>query len=421
MIVPAVSFKNNSISGFSDEPTTPGNLSVEVILTLRGIEELRPTWEKWSHNLKTDIRYYLYNLRNDPAIVHPYVLAVYEDGIVQALLVGQIRIHKVSTVIMSFIRIRSPKVKVLEIVAGGRIGRQSTVIDTLLALKLLEASQTKNVDLLCFHRMPLGSELFRVIKRLPGLSLRIRVPHVFYYSVMTLNAPEVGPGFSGKKKREIRRKTRILERSFPGKFHVQCFAQPSELAMGLRDALLIDCGTWQHYLGNGLVDAMRSYDHWAFCARQGWLRIYVAYIDHIPVAFLLGQHYNQTFYCQHAGYRREFSSFSVGSLLTAWVLNDLATAGVEQVDLGEGEQEHNRRLGCQRNAEGTVHLYSLTLLGMYLNIIFAVSDMIRMCGERLIKAKWVTRANRTWKRLLISRLKSHAVNSVTNQGITVDS
>ena len=107
------------------------------------------------------------------------------------------------------------------------------------------------------------------------------------------------------------------------------------------------------------------------------------YVDQLPVAFLIGQHYNQTFYCQHAGFHPDFSRFSVGSLLTAWVLESLAAAGVEQVDLGEGSSpEHNRRLGCRIYEEGTVHVYSPTLRGLYVNMLFATTQTIRAVGRR---------------------------------------
>jgi len=357
-------------------------------------------WEKWSTKLTTDFDYYMHDLTHDPSILGPYVIVVYDHDVVAAMLVGRVRLHRVSSVI-SFINVRTPKVKVLEIVAGGRLGEHSTPIDSVLASKLSEISQSRTFDLVCFHRMPLCSELFRSIKQLPGI--RVRVPHVFHYSVLSLAESTTNyPLFlSGKHRREIRRKTRIVEKCFPGKIRVQCFAEPSELERGLQDAASIDRGTWQHYLGNGLVDAMSNRTHLEFCGKQRWLRIYISYINQLPVAFLVGQLHRQTFYCQHAGYRSEFSRFSVGSLLTNWVLNDLAQSGVQEVDLGEGEQEHHRRLGCKATDEGTVHLYSSTLRGIYLNIFFAVDEVAQVTGKKLMNG-WLNKASKVCQTLLIS-------------------
>ena len=233
------------------------------------------------------------------------------------------------------------------------MGRQSEAIDKLFVLELRNALRSADVDLLCFQRLPLQSELFRELQRMPGLLMKERVPHIFRYSVVPLTAP---PGkrvraFSGKNRREVRRKTRILERAFPGIARFQCFSDPSELEAGLRDAAAVRATTWQHYLGNCALDTLQGRDNLARCSARRWLRIYIMYVEDSPVAFLIGQHYRQTFYCQHAGYRVDFARFSVGSLLTAWALECLAQAGIQQVDLGEGGQEHNRRLGG-RDARG---------------------------------------------------------------------
>jgi Acetyltransferase (GNAT) domain len=391
----------------ADGESASDNFSLQVATTLQAVEKLRPIWKRWSHNLDTDLDYFLQNIKNDSTVLHPFVITVYEGGAAQAMLVGQVRKQKVSTVV-SFVNVRGPTVTVLEMVNGGRMGKQSATIDRLLALQVRAAVRKADVDLLCFRRLPLQSELFRMLQQVPGHLMKERVPHVFHYSVVPLTASsgKRARALSGKNRREARRKTRILHRNFSGKTVFQCFSQPGELEEGLRDAASVDVTTWQHYLGCGLVDAQRSHNNLTFCARQGWLRIYVMYVDQFPVAFLIGQHYKQTFYCQHAGYHPDFARFSVGSLLTAWVLETLAVAGVEQVDLGEGSQEHNRRLGCRIHEEGTVHVYSHTLRGLYLNMLFAATQTIRTIGRGSITKLRLDRANKAWSRFLISRWKA---------------
>jgi GNAT acetyltransferase-like protein len=406
-VFPNRSGQGLSISSLADQPTPTENLSLQVATSLQAVEDLKPIWKRWSHNLDTDHDYYLHNLKSDSTILSPYVVTVYQGQTAQAMLVGQVRKQRMSTVV-SFVNIRGPKVKVLEIVNGGRMGEQSAAIDRLLALHLCSATRTADVDVLCFRRLPLQSELFRTLQQAPGLLMKERVPHVFHYSVVPLTASsgKRARALSGKNRREVRRKTRILQRNFPGKTLFQCFSQPEELEAGLREAASVDVTTWQHYLGCGLVDARRSHDSLSFCSTQGWLRIYVMYVDRLPVAFLIGQQYQETFYCQHAGYHPDFSRFSVGSLLTAWVLETLADAGVKKVDLGEGSQEHNRRLGCSIHEEGTVHVYSPTLRGLYLNMLFAATQAIRTIGRGSITKLHLNRASKAWSQFLISRWKA---------------
>jgi CelD/BcsL family acetyltransferase involved in cellulose biosynthesis len=209
--------------------------------------------------------------------------------------------------------------------------------------------------------------------------------------------------FSGKIAHEVRRKTRILQRAFPGKVRFKSFSRPSELDAGIRDARMVAATSWQNYLGCGLSNTSQSCDDLKLFAKQGWLRIYVLYVEDIPRAYLIGQHYNHTFYCQRAGYHPDFARYSVGSLLTAWALESMAAAGVEHVDLGKGGQEHNRRLGCELRCEGTVHVYSRTWRGFSLNIFLALTQILRDCGRRVLlrlRLHWVAKR---WRQLLLSR------------------
>jgi CelD/BcsL family acetyltransferase involved in cellulose biosynthesis len=286
---------------------------------------------------------------------------------------------------------------VLAIPNAGKIGRQSSAIDRLLALELLKNAELGDVDLVCFQRLPLQSELFREVQQLSGLLARLRVHQIVRYSTLSLTAPagKRPRVFSGKIAHEVRRKTRILQRAFPGKVRFKCFCRPIELDAGIRDAMMVAATSWQNYLG--------CFDNLKLFAKQEWLRIYVLYVEDIPRAYLIGQHYNHTFYCQHAGYHPDFARYSVGSLLTAWALESMAAAGVEQVDLGEGGQEHNRRLGCELRCEGTVHVYSRTWRGFSLNILFAMTQILRDCGRRVLlrlRLQWVAKR---WRKLVVSR------------------
>jgi hypothetical protein len=361
-------------------------------------------WLQWAHSPDTDIDSYLHSLKTDSTILRPHVITVYEAGIPQAMLVGLVRKQKMSTVV-SFVRLPGPHATVLAIPNTGKIGRQSSAIDRLLALELLKTAELGDVDLVCFQRLALQSELFHEVQQLPGLLARLRVPQVFRYSTLSLTVPASKRPrvFSGKIAREVRRKTRILQRAFSGKVRFKCFCRPSELDAGIRDAMMVAATSWQNYLGYGVSNTSQSCDNLKLFAKQGWLRIYVLYVEDIPRAYLIGQHCNHTFYCQHAGYHPDFARYSVGSLLTAWALKSMAAGGVEKVDLGGGSQEHNRRLGCELRYEGTVHIYSRTWRGFSLNIFFAVTRILRDWGRRFflrLRLHWLAKR---WRQLLFSR------------------
>jgi Acetyltransferase (GNAT) domain len=386
---------------------------VRVATSVREIEVLRPAWKRWAHTLETDIDYFLHRVKQDPAVLWPCVMTVYNNGIAQAMLVGLIKRQRASSIV-SFVTVPGPMVKTLEIKKGGRMGRPSPVLDRIIAAELLKSTKRGEVDSICLERLSLHCGLFREIQKLPGFLVKQRVPHIFRYSILSLNSSrgDAGRVFSGKQLREVRRKTRNVERAFPGgQVTLKCFSGLGELDAGMCDAMRVAVTTWQYYMGLGLTDTARTRETLRFFARQGWLRIYVLYIADVPCAFLVGQVYNDTFHCQFAGYHPNYTRYSVGSLITARAFQDLAAAGVRRVDLGEGGQEHNRRLGCQMSEEGTVHIYSPTLRGLCLNLFFGTAQVVRAAGSRTRSVLRLARMSRLWSHFLLSRRAARAISS----------
>jgi Acetyltransferase (GNAT) domain len=376
----------------------------QVATDLREVEKLGPVWKSWTSSVDADFEYYLHNLRNDSTILYPYVLVVRQAGIVQTILVGQVKEQKVSTII-AFVNIHGPRAKILEIVNQGRLGRRSPVIDKLLATQLFKELERGIVDVLSFDRLPLRSDLFREIQQFSGFLRKVRVCHIFGYTQLSL------PGqtarcelvLSKKMKREVKRKERILHRAFPGNVQYRCFSRPGTIELGLHDAQVVALTTWQHSVEPGFLNTREAAENLRFCASNGWLRVYVLYVGDLPCSFLVGQLYRDIFYCKYAGYDPDYGRFSVGAALTAWALEDLARVGARSIDLGEGGQEHNRRLGCRFVQQGTVHVYASTLRGLWARLFFDSSWLIRLGGRMVLTGLQLNWTLKLWQRLLIAR------------------
>ena len=387
----------------------PSNYSVRVATTCEQIRALRRWWKRWSGSLDSDIDYFLYSLAHDPSIVRPYVLTVFNHGIVEAMLVGEVKWSRAFAIVSS-LRIPGPKAKVLEIKQGGRIGQPSPVIDRVLALELLKVIESREVDYICFDRLPLHSEIYLQIQQSSRFLVKTRVPHIFSYSVLRLKSPKTKGSriFPGKVYRENRRRAGVLNDAFPGQVHLKCFSGSDEFDLGMQDAMCVAVTTWQYQLGLSLSDTMQTRERFRFVAERGWLRIYVLYIGDTPCAFLIGQVYGNTFYCEYAGYHPDFARFAVGSLLTARVFEELAVVDVHQVDFGEGDQEHYRQLGCQMSEEGTVHVYGPTMRGLLSNAFFGITQIVRRGGRRTQSILQLDRLSKVWRKYLISRRRSRA-------------
>ena len=379
-------------------------LSVQVATSAQAIKDLTPFWTKWTHSLDTDIEYYLHTVRTDPTILSPYVITVCEGDVTQAMLVGLLR-EKTVSVIVGWVRISGPTARVLEVTKGGRVGRQSALMDKLIALQLSVFVESNHVDMLSFQDMPSNSELFNQLNHLPRVGLKHHVVHADYDSVLLLTTREGKPAaiFSGKNKRENRRKKRILERAFPNKTRFRCFSDSAEMAAGIGDAFTIADKTWQYHVGCGLTNSLEDRERFKFFSKQGWLRIYILYINDVPCAFLIGQLYRRTFYCHSAGYHFRFARFSIGSLLIAWAFEKLAETGTEQVDLGTGNQEFNRRLGCLTCEDVQLHLYAPTLRGLWLSMFFATTQIMRAAAHKIRSRLKLNRIRKLWRDFLVTK------------------
>ncbi len=383
-----------------EQGTKEKGLFVHVSSTIEAVEELRSIWENWTHSVDTDIDYYLHKLRDDPAIVRPYVITVGRDGISEAMLVGLVTEQKVSSVV-AFVNIFGPKARILEIAKGARLGDQSPAIDRALALQLSEAVRSNQADFVCFQRLSLHSRLFREIEQFAGLRVQKRVSYI-HDSVLSLATPAGKPfqSASGKLKRELRRKRRILNSAFPQAPRFKCFSTPPELEIGIQDAMKIAVTNWKYKFGWGLLASLQVRKELDFLAERGWLRIYLLYVEDSPAAFLIGQLYDGAYHYKYAGYEAKYERFAVGWLLTEWTLEHLAAAGVQKVDFGESEQDCNRRLGCKSSQDASVHVYAPTPRGAYLDIFFSTTQIARtVCRGLLTKLRlnWV---RRSWRDLL---------------------
>jgi hypothetical protein len=384
--------------------------SIQVATDREAVNALRPYWEPATNGLDTDIDYYLQNFKNDWTILRPYVISIFRGKDKPSMLLGYTRSRKATTRI-SMVRVSGPRARVLEIVPNGLLGPATPEITKLMVNQLAQTLQGE-VDLLCFRRLALDGQLFSEVSQIPGLLVRVRIPHTFSYSTVTLaESKEVPAGkrftlFSGKMRREARRKTSNLQKAFPGGVAFRSFSDSSELNAGLADMERVSTAAWQHSLGVGFTDILPSLEAYQAFARKGWLRIFVLYVSGQPCAYLLGQLHKGTFYCQRTGYHPNFARYSVGSVLTAMAFENLAAAGARQVNLGEGDQEHHRRLGCEKNEEGTVHVYAPTFRGIGLNLFFGITQALREAGRRAQEGLRLDRSNKRWRQYWLSKWQS---------------
>jgi hypothetical protein len=117
-------------------------------------------------------------------------------------------------------------------------------------------------------------------------------------------------------------------------------------------------------------------------AEQGWLRLGIAYIDNQPAAAQIWLVSNQIASIYKLAYDQQFSTTSVGSLLTAYLMQHVIDIDhVQEVDYLTGDDDYKKDwMSGRRERWGIIAFNSRTLWGIF--------SAIKHIGGRFVKVKW---------------------------------
>ena len=134
---------------------------------------------------------------------------------------------------------------------------------------------------------------------------------------------------------ELRRKQRRIE----GSGTVTCAAAvtPEESERAIEDVISIERKSWKRGIGRSL-DLEPDNERFYRClarrtAANGWLRLYVLYLNSRPAAFVYGFAFRDEYYAFHTSFDDAYRSLSPGAILFTNLLRDACGRGL-QVFLG---------------------------------------------------------------------------------------
>ncbi|RJG07038.1 GNAT family N-acetyltransferase [Noviherbaspirillum cavernae] len=159
----------------------------------------------------------------------------------------------------------------------------------------------------------------------------------WYLDVNGRSYREYFDALPSRMRNTITRKSRQLERE--GRIHIRIIANASEAEEGLSAYEQVHDVSWKTRepfpaFIPGLV---------RLCARHGWLRMGVAYIDGKPVAAQIWIVHQRIASIYKLAYDERFSQFSVGSILTARLMQHVIdTDRVSEVDFLNGDEPYKK-------------------------------------------------------------------------------
>jgi len=249
-------------------------------------------------------------------------------------------------------------------------------------------------EVLCFEALPTASRLHTMIVddaeiRQNFLVLYLQKPYAHHFARLPDSFNAYLSQLGTRSRKSIQYSRNLLKRECEGNVAAVCFSRIEEVEKFLGDAIEISRKTYQwQLLGLGLRNRESLKNLYQFMARRGWLRCYILYCKDVPVAFMVGYHYEDCFFYIDVGYDPQWAQYSVGSVLHLEVMDDLYRRGNTPVlfDFSTGYGPHKSRFGKESREEVTMLLLPNTPGNRVLALAFqSVDGMLDMASRSLDK------------------------------------
>jgi len=381
------------------------------ITVVRNRQELGSIMEAWEELQKAeespvpevDPYLYTYKMQSFGPDAEPYIVCLRRDARLETMLIG--RYEEVDMPIrLGYLTIVKPRLRKILVYHGGILGRKADDACAILLRTLRDCLNRGEADVAEFNHFHCDSVMYYVIRsKTPLMSLGC-LPKIDGHWKMEI--PNCMNDFyqrkSHKRRQMLRQAIRRLEKSH--KVYMHIYSDGDSLEQGISAAASVSSKTYQHALGGGFLDNLQTRSYLLQVARQGWLRIYILYVNNEAVAFQWGIQYGGTFFLRTIGFDPKWRNWSVGTVLFLKVLQALCEdPNVNHMDFGFGDAEYKNIYGDTRTDTSAINIWADRLYPRLLNFLrtgmvgawLAASYAVNKLGlERKIKRLWRDRLRR---------------------------
>ena len=379
---------------------------IQTCCTLEEIRKVRPVWERllretdFCVDIEVDFDRYISVIESTEGC-KPYTLLFFRDGAPQAMLIGTRGSVRVDCK-LGYLEVLKPTLKCLTIIHGGYLGEFCNQTSGRLLDHLYKSLCDGQADVVVFRQLPLASPLYSLATRRSPIFCRRHLPKIDRHWRMTI--PDRMDSFykqhSAKTRQTLKRQLRQVDTKFKTRL-VECTDQEM-LSITLPDAAAVSSRTYQHALGSGLLNDVKTRKQLLAEAQRGRLCLHVLYLNEQPCAFQLGLRYNGMYFLQTMGFDPGMKQRHLGTALFLKILDQLCKdPGVDFLDFGFGDAEYKRRFGTEFWDEAAVYLFAPRLYPALINFIYvAVSDISEGLRALVSKGGLEKKIKRKWRNLL---------------------
>ena len=361
-----------------------GAVAFQTIRDLRELETLRETWKSWQGTRDSDLDFFSSAVRSRGTGCRPHVVVLHRGGRLDAMLVGM-REHKKIPVKLGRITICEPQADVLEFVHGSVRGRDSDENCAALIQQVVQSLNQGEADLAVWEQLGVDSPLYSCMLQLQRFPRGVRKPCDDDHWIMScpkgLDAFLASLGRSQRSK--LRRKYQKVLGRFADRMRVVQFCTTTDLEPAVSVMEQIASKSIKRRSGFGFFDTPQIREQMAIAAQEGWLRIYVLYLEDKPAAFWMGTLYERCLQADQVGFDPMWGEFSPGIFLFLNILESLRDADIDTVDFGRGTSQLKQCFAAVRRVEACAHIYASTIRGLKLNLLSATSHRATILARRI--------------------------------------
>jgi len=380
-------------------PTRAGQSAVTVATTTEQVNALRSLWQSMSvSNLDADIDYFLTVVAHLPGVIAPHVLRVDRTGRPPMIIVARLERH-VFPVAVGYTELLRPHLRTVVVSFDGILGARSDD-DLAAALHALRGTVRRGeADAFILQKVSLNSPLQRAA--LSGSARATRVGGLpstrRWFVALPDTLDQLLERRSVKARKEAHYESRRLRRKYDDVDVVRL--DLAGLDRVREDIELVARTTYQRALGVGASDSELGRALTALSLDQGWLRVWMLYIDGSPTAFWWGNHYGDTFAIDTPGFDPRYAKDGVGIFVMHAMLDELCQdPAVSVADFGHGYAEYKERYASssveQRDVIVVAARVGPLLVGWFVALVAAVN---RLAYRLLRDRSFATRLRRRWR------------------------
>jgi hypothetical protein len=341
-----------------------GGTRIDVLRSADALERHREIWTKLCRHRDSDLEFFRFIVSTGQE-ASPYVLLLHADG-EDALVVGRIERVRLENKI-GYLRVPTPKLRVLELIHGGVMGQIDPVMAREVVAHLRALLRRGEVDAVRLHYADVTSPLFVEIGRVQkffGRDLRAqRVPH------QLRNLSAISSTFeesvSRNERSNQRRREKQLLSEYGGDIKIKLFETLDDVAKLMSDSEYVAAKSYQRGIGVGFVHTRLMQQRLELLAAKGYLCAWVLYLADVPAAFWIGALRDGTFFSDYLAYDIRLSRFAPGTYLTMKVLQDMQDrrSDVRLIDFGLGDAPYKARFGTDVRTTATLRVFASTWRG----------------------------------------------------------